>query len=269
MGSDKTLFKPMNIFIGYDAREIVATEVAAHSIKQRTKSPINISYLKHKDLRKAGLFNREWLIEGTTGNFKDVVDGKNFSTEFSHTRFLVPALMNYKGWALFFDADMIFQSDIKKLFELCDDKYAVMCVKHDHRPKEVIKMDDQLQSQYERKNWSSFVLWNCGHPANEWLTPERVNTHTGTFLHTFGWLGDSLIGDLPYSYNYINKVSPKLPIGIKPDVIHYTEGGPWFDNYKHVAYGDLWLDEYEDFQQNRDDCFPSHVPTLVYDKAEK
>lgn len=179
--------------------------------------------------------------------------------------------MRYKGWALFMDADMIFLSDIQKLFDLCDDKYAIMCVKHNHKTNETIKMDNQPQSNYDRKNWSSFVLWNCSHPANDWLTIERVNQMKGSDLHAFSWLGDNLIGEIPYTYNFINKVSPKLPIESmgKPDVMHYTEGGPWFSECKHVPYGHLWLDEYEDFQQNREDCYPSHVPTLAYDKGDR
>ncbi len=260
----------LNIFIGYDGREQVATEVAAHSIRRRTKSPINIHYLKHRDLRQAGLFNREWLIEGDTGNYKDLVDGKNFSTEFSHTRFLVPALMKYKGWALFMDADMIVLSDIAKLFALCDDKYAIMCVKHNHRPSEGLKMDNQPQSSYDRKNWSSFVLWNCEHPANDFLTIDRVNRMSGRDLHTFSWLGDGLIGSLPYTYNFINKVSPKLPLGSagRPDVMHYTEGGPWFAECKNVPYAHLWLDEYEEFQREREDIYVTHVPTMACDRGD-
>jgi lipopolysaccharide biosynthesis glycosyltransferase len=262
--------RPIEIFIGYDAREQVATEVAAHSIRRRTKSLVNIQYLKHRDLRLAGLFTREWLIESKTGNYKDLVDGRPFSTEFSHTRFLVPALMEYKGWALFMDADMIVLSDIKKLFELCDDKYAVMCVKHNHRPAESIKMDKQPQAQYERKNWSSFVLWNCAHPANDWLSVDRVNRMSGRELHTFSWLGDNLIGEIPFTYNYINKVSPKLPIECagKPHVMHYTDGGPWFEECKNVPYAHLWLDEYEDFQREREEPYVTHVATMVCDRKD-
>lgn len=263
--------KPLSIYVGFDSREAVASEVCSHSIRRRTKTPLNIQYLKHKDLRQSGYFKREWLIEGTTGNFRDLVDDRPFSTEFSHTRFLVPRLMEYKGWALFMDSDMIFLSDIKKLFDLCDDKYAVMCVKHNHRPTSIMKMDKQPQTRYERKNWSSFVLWNCSHPANDWLTIDRVNQMKGSELHQFSWLGNDLIGELPISYNYIHGVSPKLPIGLggRPDVLHFTEGGPWFEECKTVKYANLWLEEYEDFQRTRTDVYASHVPTIAYDREEK
>lgn len=188
---------------------------------------------------------------GSTGEWVDVNDGRPFSTEFSHTRFLVPALMHYRGWALFMDADMVFTSDIKELFAMCDDKYAVMCVKHNYAPDvNKKKMDGRENLRYARKNWSSFVLWNCGHPANKQITPEKVNFLTGGDLHSFSWLSDSLIGALPPTYNYISGVSPKLPIDKGPKVIHYTEGGPWFDECQNVQFAQNWVDEYEDWQRN-------------------
>lgn len=195
------------------------------------------------------------MTHGTSGETIDLIDSKPFSTEFSHTRFLIPRLMNYKGWALFMDADMIFLSDIKELFALCDDKYAVMCVKHNHTPDNgKPKMDGRINPRYARKNWSSFVLWNCSHPTNRILTAEKVNFLSGADLHSFAWLTDSQIGSLPHTYNYISGVSPKLLAaqerGNMPHVIHYTEGGPWFDECQDVPYAQTWVEEYEDWQRN-------------------
>lgn len=239
------------IFIGWDAREAVTADVCAHSITKRTEAQVNIQYLKHRELRKKEVFTRPWLTEGPTGNWIDLIDGRPFSTEFSHTRFLVPHLMNYKGWALFMDSDMIFLSNIKKLFALCNNDYAVMCVKHRHKPKDgTVKMDGRQQLSYHRKNWSSFVLFNCGHPANRHLTPEKVNYMKGSDLHAFTWLKDYEIGELPVTYNYISGVSPRLPADHgMPDVLHFTEGGPWFDECQDVPYAGTWTDEYEDFQK--------------------
>jgi len=249
--------KPV-VYIGWDSREAVASDVLAHSIRRKTRTPLSIKYLKHRDLRRSKHFNRPWMIDGDNGEFIDSRDGKPFSTEFSHTRFLVPALNNYQGWALFIDSDMIFLSDIKKLFSYADDKYAVMCVKHKHQPPaNSIKMDHRLQLQYYRKNWSSFVLWNCGHPKNKFMTLEMVNHQPGGWMHAFEWLKDEEIGALPFSYNYISGVSP--PMEVKeakgkerdlPDVIHYTEGGPWFSNCKHVAFSDLWDLEYNNWRHD-------------------
>lgn len=176
--------------------------------------------------------------------------------------------MNYKGWALFMDCDMIFLSDIKKLFDLCDDRYAVMCVKHTHIPDNKIKMDGREQLRYHRKNWSSFVLWNCGHEANRFLTKEAVGFMKGADLHSFCWLADSQIGELPFSYNYIAGVSPKLPPerGHRPDVIHFTEGGPWFEECQDVPYGQMWVDEYENWQAHGKHV--SSVPSVMFGAEE-
>lgn len=179
--------------------------------------------------------------------------------------------MEYKGWALFMDADMIFLSDISKLFALVDDKYAVMVVKHQqHIVKEYVKMDGREQQRYHRKNWSSFILWNCSHPLNRQMTPEKVSFMPGLDLHTFSWLPDSAIGSLPFSYNYISGVSPKLPpeSGYRPDVIHYTDGGPWFENCRDVPYAQMWMDEYEDWHKGGGEYTISDVPTTAYDGTE-
>ena len=38
---------------------------------------------------------------------------KDGSNEFIYSRFLAPYLMNFKGWVLFLDGDMICKSDLK------------------------------------------------------------------------------------------------------------------------------------------------------------
>lgn len=279
----------LNIFVGWDSREAVASDVLAHSIRTRTKSNINIKYLKHRELRDKGIFRRPWTIDADTGNFRDAIDARPFSTEFSHTRFLVPHLMNYQGWALFIDSDMIFQSDIKDLFAMADPKYAVMCVRHQHHPRQnTVKMDGRAQLQYHRKNWSSFVLWNCGHTANKRLTPEKVNFMLGGDLHAFSWLDDDMIGGLPFRYNYISGISPKIPdmrsevqmirdanrktppVETLPFVIHYTEGGPWFPECTDVPFADLWINEYEAWCRDADhgDAI-THLPSTKHDRQDR
>lgn len=254
-----------NIYIGWDAREDVAYQVCKNTIMRRT-SNYEVIPLKHKDLRKKGVFYRPWMTGAYDGNRYDLVDMKPFSTEFSHTRFLVPFLNDYKGWALFMDCDMIFISNPKKLFDLIDNKYACMVVKHRHNPSEKIKMDGEPQAKYFRKNWSSFVLWNCAHPKNKWLNVENVNKATGTDLHGFTWLEENDIGALPDTYNWIEKFSPVINKyqQKKPDVVHYTLGGPWFPDKQDVAYADLWREEYEIWQRSCDNEF-TNVPSTKYE----
>ena len=239
----------LKVFVGYDSREKVAYEVLKHSIEKYTSSDVKIIPLYHQELRRQGYFQRPWLTEAVTGNRIDLVDGRPFSTEFSHTRFLVPALMKYNGWALFMDSDMIFnKADIQKVFDLIDNKYAVMCVQHRHVVKSGEKMDGAPQQNYHRKNWSSFVLFNCGHPANKKLTPEYVNTAAGGTLHAFSWLDDSLIGGIPGCWNWISGSSRSDMI---PKVVHFTEGGPWFHSKKDVPYAEKWDEIYNNMMELR------------------
>ena len=100
-----------------------------------------------------------------------------------------------------------------------------MCVHHDHRPTEKSKMVGQQQTLYPRKNWSSMILFKCGHPANQALTPDLANRETGKYLHRFGWLDDSLIGELPHTWNLLEGWN-EMPENGTPSAIHYTRGGP-------------------------------------------
>ena len=256
-----------NIYIGWDAREDIAYEVCKHSIlRHLRKTQVNITPVKHKELRKKGVFYRPWYTHPTDGNRYDMVDLRPFSTEFSHTRFLVPYLNAYKGWALFMDSDMLFTTNVKNLFDLCDDKYACMVVKHNYKPDEKPKMDGEPQQRYFRKNWSSFVLWNCAHLKNKHLSLQTVNTETGGNLHAFNWLEDKDIGSIPMSYNWIEGSSPHISSyeAIPPDVIHYTLGGPWFPEYQDVAFAELWTEEYEYWQRTGDNRFVN-IPSTKYE----
>jgi lipopolysaccharide biosynthesis glycosyltransferase len=146
---------------------------------------------------------------------------------------------------VFMDCDMILTTDIKELFDQADDRYAVMCVKHDYKVKEEFKMDGQKQTIYPRKNWSSVVLWNCGHPSNKVVDQDMVNEKelNGAYFHRFNWLNDEEIGELDHTWNYLVGVYDDIE---KPNIIHYTEGGPWFENYRDCEFNELWKQELYD-----------------------
>ncbi len=224
---------PFPVFVGWDSREDIAYQVCRHSLLKRASVPVEVAPLKLKELRAEGLY---WRDEDPLA-----------STEFVYTRFLVPALRHYKGWALFCDCDFLWLGDIAQLIGQLDDSYAVMCVQHDHRPTETLKMDGKTQTVYPRKNWSSLVAYNCGHPANAALTLKTVNTESGAFLHRFLWLDDADIGRLDETWNWLEGWCQKPEHGA-PKVVHYTRGGPWFENWQDVDYGQEWLDELADYR---------------------
>jgi hypothetical protein len=206
--------RPIPIFIGYDPRERAATNVLIDSLYQHSSQPLAVTPIVTQQL--AGVFSRER-------------DPKQ-STAFSFTRFLVPWLMGYEGWAIFMDCDMLCRGDIAELWNERNDDHAVMCVQHEHVPGETVKFLGEVQSAYPKKNWSSLMLLNTSRCTA--LTPEYVNSASGLELHRFHWLaGDHEIGALSDRWNHLVDVQSP-PSAAAADggatLLHWTLGGPWF-----------------------------------------
>ncbi len=213
----------ISVFVGYDPREAVAFSVLAHSIHARASEPVTVAPLMLAQLK--GVLTRE----------RHPLQ----SSDFSFSRFLTPHLSDYRGWSLFMDCDMLMQDDIARLWALRDERYAVMVVKHDHVPREATKFLGEPQTKYEKKNWSSVMLFN--NARCKALTPDYVNTASGLELHQFKWLNDdALIGDLPSRWNHlVGYNAPRADAAL----VHYTLGGPYFPDYAHCEYADAWQRE--------------------------
>ena len=210
----------LDIYIGFDRNEIVSYHVLCQSILEKSSRPVRFTPLNLRNLSSCFSRDRNALQ----------------STEFSFSRFLVPYLSGYAGWSLFLDCDMLAMTDFSELFDLADPTKAVMVCKHDYQPKEDSKFLGQVQTKYEKKNWSSVMLFN--NEKCKALTPDYVNSASGLELHQFKWLGDdALIGEIPLEWNWLVGEYPK-----KQDVknIHYTIGGPYFDDYKDCDYAEDW-----------------------------
>lgn len=212
----------LHIFIGYDSKEVVAYNVLQHSIIRQAKYPVCITPVVRDQIED---FSR--------------ARGRNESTEFTYTRFMVPYLCNFKGFSVFMDCDMLAQCDINEIMRIIDPKYAVSVVKHDYTPKTWLKFLGQEQTRYEKKNWSSFMVFN-----NELctaLTPQYVNRATGMELHQFKWLeSEDLIGELPVEWNHLVGEYERNP---KAKIVHYTLGTPCFPEYSSCEYAQQWFTE--------------------------
>jgi lipopolysaccharide biosynthesis glycosyltransferase len=218
----------IRVFIGYDPREAVAFSVLAHSIHRRASRPVAIAPLMLSQLGALMWRERHSLQ----------------SSDFSFSRFLAPHLCGYAGWAIFMDCDMLMLDDVARLWDLRDERYAVLCVQHDHIPKEETKFLGERQTRYEKKNWSSVMLMNNARCAA--LTPDYVNTASGLELHRFRWLADEgLIGAIPHRWNHLVDYDPPLPAA-EISNLHYTTGGPWFEPYRDCGYAGLWFSERDD-----------------------
>lgn len=211
--------KAIPVYIGYDPREAIAFHTCANSIIRHASQPVAI-------------------IPVALNLFRDYnethTDGSN---HFIYTRFLVPHLQEYSGWAIFIDGDMIVRDDIVKLWELQNSYMDVMVVKHDYKTRMPIKYLGAPNEDYPRKNWSSVILWNCNSFPNRQLTPEFVQRATGSELHRFSWLDDSRIGELPPEWNWLPD-----EYGVNKDakLLHYTLGTPCFQEFADTPQGDEW-----------------------------
>jgi hypothetical protein len=196
-------------------------------------------------LQKAGLYTRplEWRsITPLKQIMWDVISDAAMSTQHANARFLVPHLAK-TGWALFTDGDMLYRSNVARLFEEFDTRKAVYCVKHEFAPVTEMKMDGQIQTIYPRKNWTSFIAFNCDHEVNRALTVELINSLPGRDLHRLCWIkDDDLIGDINREWNWL--VGHSDPT-INPKSVHFTEGVPDMPGYESVPYADEWRTELE------------------------
>ena len=204
----------LKIFIGWDSRFPEPADVLRHSLLAHSSIPLDIRYLKLDEL---GL---------------ERAHDPRASTEFTYSRFLVPHLCGFRGKAIFMDNDMLCFADVKELDDLDMDGLALRVVQHDYQPVNAVKMYGCEQSSYPRKNWSSLMLMNC-----ERLTlwsKDVVATQTGAYLHRFQDIPDDEIGEIPKTWNTLDWMDDSTKL------IHYTNGGPWFDAYRDHPHADVW-----------------------------
>ena len=217
----------IDIVVGFDQREAVAYHTFCQSVISRTSEPVRFTP----------------LVANTVGR-------KDGSNDFIYSRFLVPHLMGYRGWAIFADGDMVCREDIARLWAMRDDRYAVQVVQHDYQTAHSRKYLGNKNENYPRKNWSSLILWNCEHSANRSLTPEMIKHLDGPFLHRFSWLHDGEIGEIPITWNWLVL---EYPLNEYANLYHYTIGTPCFAAYQNCDNSSMWWSEYKKMNEGCDD----------------
>lgn len=217
--------KRLNIFVGYDGNvEPIAYHVFCQSVIEKASIPVSFTA----------------LALNTLEGYKEThTDGSN---AFIYSRFLVPYLCDYKGYALFFDGDMICRTDIAEILQHIDKSKAVSVVKHDYTTKHPVKYLGAKNEDYPCKNWSSVMLFNCGARQNKDLTPEYIMNATGKQLHRFEWLRTKEIGELPKEWNWL---ADEYEYNDSAKIVHYTLGTPCFKDYQTKSYADEWFGTYK------------------------
>jgi hypothetical protein len=214
----------LRVYIGYDPMESVAYYTLAHSIQRRSSIPVSVAPVARNQL--TAIYTRS--------------RGPTESTDFSLTRFLVPWLSGFAGWSIYMDCDMLCRADIAQLADETErqsDKGVLVC-KHDYVPRTSRKFLDRVQTTYPRKNWSSLMLFN--NERCRALKPQYVNSASPPELHRFAWMEDRLIGELPLEWNWL---VGEYPHNAEAKIVHFTLGGPYFDDYRDCDYAEEWVNE--------------------------
>ncbi len=233
----KKLLDKINLVIGFDQREAIAYHVFCQSVIQNSTLPIQIIPLA------PNLINSYVELHE---------DGSN---AFIYSRFLTPYLMNFNGWAIFADGDMICKEDLAELWKLRDPEKAIQVVKHNYKTKSNTKYLGNKNEDYPRKNWSSLILWNCSHHKHKILTPQFIQNKEGAYLHRFSWLDDNDIGEININWNWLAIEYDENP---RAKLIHYTLGTPCFKEYQSTSMSREWYKSLKDMLEGMNDlskCF--------------
>ena len=212
----------ITLYVGYDPREACVYHTFCQSVIENASGPVQFVPL-HKPM---------------LDNFDGQQDGTN---AFIYSRYLVPYLQDFTGFAIFCDGDMHVNADIYELYDKRDASKAVQVVQHNYKTaqhrKYVGTPIENHNVDYPRKNWSSVILFNCAHPSHGILTPEYVGEAGGSVLHRFAWLNDEEIGELPVEWNWLVGEYPDRD-GMK--LYHHTLGSPGFAEYSECHSSKEW-----------------------------
>ena len=207
----------MKVFIGHDSTQEINSRACTHSLNRHGVDP---DWIDLKRMRKMGYTREE--------------DG---STEFAYTRFLVPHLCGYKGYALFCDSDFIWRDSPELMAPWIGDD-PVSCVQH---PRMEVYSSKKFRGNknewYYRKWWSSMMVFNCEHPdVVENLTLENVNSKSPAWLHRMEWA--SSVGKIPREFNHLVRY---YNYDERAVAVHFTEGTPMYKEYRNDDYAKEWL----------------------------
>ena len=186
----------MRIFIGVDPRDVVSYNVLRWSIEKRASGPVSITplILPQLPITRKGL------------------------TEFTFSRYLVPAMCGYEGKGLFLDSDMLCLGDVRELLEI--ETYGSVAV---------------VKNQ-ERFEWPSMMLFDCGQCQR--LTVQMIDDPDST-PQDMEWADG--IDELPPEWNHcVGYDEPREDAKL----VHYTTGTPHFKERRACEYAPEWWAEY-------------------------
>ena len=207
----------LRIFIGFDSREAECSDILAYSLRAHSSIPLDIRYL---DLRQLDFDRPQDPLQ---------------STEFTYTRFLVPHLCDYEGKAIFMDCDMLCLGDIAELDELDMTELRA--------PRGPARLPADGDDQDGRQGAD-------GLPAQELVEPDADELRQARAVDQGGRRDPdaapictasrtsptSRSASCPKTWNTLDWMDEHTKL------IHYTSGGPWFEECRDHPYGAVWLE---------------------------
>lgn len=217
MSSEDTI----RVFVGADRSQQLAVDVLAYSIRRHTTASVEVIPMVDLDVPVP----------------KDPRNGQR--TGFSFSRFCIPALCDYRGRAIYMDADMQVFKDIRALWNLPFDGFRVLVQESIKHADTTLRKDN---APSVRKKQCAVMLLDC---ANlDWdvreivrgLDEERYNY--SQLMDELCILPEDQVGyRVPFEWNSLEHYDASTCL------IHYTDMGtqPWVSTRN--GNGHLWFDE--------------------------
>lgn len=214
---------PVRVFVGADRSQALAVKVLAHSIERHTALPVEVVPMIDLPVRAP----------------KDPVNWQR--TGFSFSRFCIPQLADYRGRAIYLDADMLVFTDIAKLWNL-PFKGAKVIIQAD-LPSDRQKTHQKHGAPAKRVKQCAVMLldcdrldWNINHIIDGF---DRGDYDYERLMYDLCILEEA---DIQYGVPFCWNSMEHYEAG-ETALIHYTDmlTQPWV--YRQNPYGYLWLDE--------------------------
>lgn len=206
----------IRVFVGYEAVQNIGFLVLVHSIFARCSRPVQVTKLDRYQIERVCQIP------------------KKGAHEFTFSRFMIPYLCNYEGWAIYIDCDQMLVDDIAKLWDMQRDGVSVFHADH--------------KGERQQKNKCSVMLMNCA--DGKILTPEYVNSSSWSHLHGLEWAKKT--ETFPIRWNYLVSQYPEIPVE-QVSLLHFTDGGPWDQKKPHQVkdFRSVWLNEYDEVMRHK------------------
>jgi lipopolysaccharide biosynthesis glycosyltransferase len=210
--------EPLQVFIGTENNQLLPQKVLEYSLKKNSSVSLKVTPLYQTQKRVGG-------------------------TNFGFVRFTIPEICNFKGMAIYLDADQIVLDDINKLMSLLNSDKAIGLVNNPqgYFGKKVVAKHNQTSVMVlnceKLKNWKTTKIFNN-------VVPNRADKTANQIFYrdfmTLSWEDASKIQAISPYWNHFNIVNKNTKL------VHFSHvrSQPW-KNVSHelTKFWAIWLKE--------------------------